>query len=152
MHGYSLKSFIRQTKPTTSLVQHVEYEPDLRTHAREKRGVKIDTNFWTHCIYPSSDCGNFACSQRTPRSQTCPGAMTISSEWEGEPRGPWPTRIFAVRTLIRFRVKSGASSPTLDHPHARKATLALGKASAEDRAKVCKEGCASPRDGLAQPG
>ena len=44
-----LQSFIYQTKPKTSHVQHVEYEPDLLTHAREKRGVKIGTNFWTPC-------------------------------------------------------------------------------------------------------
>ena len=41
--------FRHQTKPATSLVQHVEYEPDLLTHAREKMGVKISMNFWTPC-------------------------------------------------------------------------------------------------------
>ena len=45
---------MHQTKPKTSLVQHVEYEPDLLTHAREKRGVKIGTNFWTPCSYNST--------------------------------------------------------------------------------------------------
>ena len=49
VHGYLLESFMHQTKPKTSLVQHVEYEPDLLTQAREKRGVKISTNFWTPC-------------------------------------------------------------------------------------------------------
>ena len=44
-----LQSFIHQTKPDTSLVQHVKYEPDLMTHPREKRGVKRSTNFWTPC-------------------------------------------------------------------------------------------------------
>ena len=49
-YGHPSLSFIHQTKPNTSYFEHLKFEPDLSTYAREKGGVKIVMDCGTPCI------------------------------------------------------------------------------------------------------
>ena len=40
-HGHISYSFLHQTKPKTSYFDHLKYELDMSTHAREMWGVKF---------------------------------------------------------------------------------------------------------------
>ena len=51
-YGNPSQSFIHYTKPTTLYFEHLKYEPDRSTYAREEGGVKIVTDCRTRITYP----------------------------------------------------------------------------------------------------
>ena len=48
-YGHQSQSFIHQIKPDSVHFEHLKYEPDLSTHARDKGGVKIQMDCGTPC-------------------------------------------------------------------------------------------------------
>ena len=50
-HEYIACIVIHQTKPKCVVVQHAKGFQDWSTYKADTRHVKIERNFWTHCIF-----------------------------------------------------------------------------------------------------